>query len=163
MQMLQGGFLSLSLSHHDSSAAAADELGCRDSVCSQGGPQETQTWRAGLPERRLPHYCWHQHGTVMCKRSVCCQSLFSSILTQAPDRSFSRRRDTTRPDTTPQERRDSLTPLNCVRERLSEWTPASASCRMSALLPNLTPSRSCVVSCQYTCLPSVWLSHESSF
>lgn len=86
-QMLQGGFLSFSLSHHDSSAAA-DELGCRDSVCSQGGPQETQTWRAGLPERRLPHYCWHQHGTVMCKRSVCCQSLFSSVLTQAPDRCF---------------------------------------------------------------------------
>lgn len=52
-----------------SSAVAVDELGCRYTVCSQRGPQETQTWRTGLPQRGHSHYCWHEHGTVTFKSS----------------------------------------------------------------------------------------------
>ncbi len=50
-------------------SAAVDELGCRYTVCGQGRPQETKTWRTRLPQRRCPYYCRHEHGTVMCKRS----------------------------------------------------------------------------------------------
>lgn len=69
----------------------ADELGCRYTVCNQGGPQETKTWRIGVPQRRHPHYCWHEHGTVVFQRSYR-QRLFTLIifhcLTPNFDRSF---------------------------------------------------------------------------